>query len=231
LTLHQEARSALAGASSEITGELILAASSVPGEHLLPRLLAEFRACFPGIRVKATVQDSQAVLELLEQGRAHLGLVGRKSDIPHLNFRSIGCDELVLVVAPGTKWTRGRSLNLAQLERIPLILREIGSGSRWCLEQALAREGLRLADLAVVLELGSNEAIKEAVTQGLGGAVLSSRVVKKEIKARRLKALAVTGLCLERKIYLAWDQRRVLPSAAQHFLRFLEEAADVPLKT
>jgi DNA-binding transcriptional LysR family regulator len=222
LELHREARAAVTGRKEPVTGELHLAASSVPGEHLLPELLSAFQQRHPHVQVRATVADSQRVLEQVEHGQVHLGLVGRKGDSPHLEHRSFACDEMVLVVPATHPWARRRRIALADLSRQPLVLREQGSGSRWCLEQALARAGKSLADLRVALELGSNEAIKEAVLRGLGLAMLSTQAVEREVHAGRLHAVAVTGLALSREMFVVWDRRRVLPIPARLFLDLLE---------
>jgi DNA-binding transcriptional LysR family regulator len=222
LALHQQARLEVAGQSAPPAGELSLAASSVPGEHLLPPLLSAFRRKHPHIQVRATVTDSQAVLNQVEHGQAHLGLVGGKTDHSHLEFRCFSCDQLVLIVPRGHPLQRRTRLSLAQLSRHALILREPGSGSRWCLEQALAGAGRSLRDLDIVLELGSNEAIKEAVLQGLGLAIVSRLVVEKEVKSGRLHALAVADLPLMREMFAVWDRRRVLPIPARLFLDLLE---------
>jgi DNA-binding transcriptional LysR family regulator len=222
LALHQEARREVAGQQSPPAGELSLAASSVPGEHLLPDLLSRFRERHSGVQVRATVADSQRVLDQVEKGQAHLGLVGGKSDSPHLEFRCFACDRLVLVVPAGHPWTNRRRVSLHQLAGQPLVVREAGSGSRWCLERALAKAGKSLRDLKVALELGSNEAIKEAVRRGLGLAVLSTHAVEDEVRAGRLHALRVTGLPLVRDMFVVWDRRRVLPIPARLFLDLLE---------
>jgi DNA-binding transcriptional LysR family regulator len=129
LALEHEARQEVTGRRTPVAGELSLAASSVPGEHLLPRLLAAFRRKHPHIQVRATVADSQVVLNEVEHGRAHLGLVGKKGNSPHLEYRCFACDTLVLVVPPGHPWARRRRVSLEQVGREPLILRETGSGS------------------------------------------------------------------------------------------------------
>jgi DNA-binding transcriptional LysR family regulator len=223
-TLHEEARRQLTGRKPPLRGELILAASSIPGEHLLPGLLSAFRRRQPHIRIRATVEDSSAVLAAVEHGRAHLGLVGMKSDNPDLEFRKFACDALVLVVPRRHAWRRRRQVALADLCQQPLVLREAGSGSRWCLEHALTRAGVAASSLRIALELGSNEAIKEAVLRGIGAAVLSKHAVKKELRSGALHALKVNGLCLKRDIYVVWDRRRVLPIAARLFLDALEAA-------
>src|SRR5205823_8213440 len=125
-------------------------------------------------------------------------------------------------VPPGHPWGRRQRVSLDQVGQQPLILREVGSGSRWCLEHGLAQAGKSLRDVRVALELGSNEAIKEAVLQGLGLAVLSTRAVEKEVQAGQLHALKVTGLPLLREMFAVRDRRRVLPIPAQLFLDLLE---------
>ena len=98
-----------------------------------------------------------------------------------------------------------------------MILREPGSGSRACLEAALNRAGSALSECSVVLELGSNEAIKEAVSEGLGLAILSMHAVEKEVASGRFQTKRVTGLMLTRDFYAVWDNRRGLPVPAQLF--------------
>jgi DNA-binding transcriptional LysR family regulator len=222
IQLHQEARQEVAGRQVSITGELSLAASSVPGEHLLAPLLTVFQQRHPHVRVNATVGDSEAVLRRIERGQAHLGLVGMKSDSPYLDYRCFACDTLAVIVPSRHAWIRRKQVSLLQLAEQPLIVREAGSGSRWCLEHALREAGKSLSDLRVVLELGSNESIKEAVLQGLGLAVLSTHAVENEVRAGRLHALTIRGLPLLREMFAVWDRRRVLPIPARLFLDLLE---------
>jgi DNA-binding transcriptional LysR family regulator len=224
LALHREAIQDITGRVAPMTGEVTLAASSVPGEHLLPDVLSAFKEKHPHLQVRATVTDSQQVQQEVETGHVHLGLIGGKKDSPHLEFRCFAKDELVLIVSPKHPWASRKKVSLAQLLEQPVILREAGSGSRWCLEQALAKAGKSLYDLQVTLELGSNETIKEAVLRGMGAAILSQRVVQKEVDAGKLHVLQITGLDLAREMYVTWDRRRVLPIPAKLFLDLLGSA-------
>src|SRR5207249_1671831 len=105
LALHQEARQEVTGKKTPVAGSLSLAASSVPGEHLLPGILSGFRKKCPHIQVRVSVADSATVLDRVEHGQAQLGLVGRKDDNPHLEFRSFACDKMVLVVPRKHAWS------------------------------------------------------------------------------------------------------------------------------
>jgi DNA-binding transcriptional LysR family regulator len=231
LDLHRQARREISGREAPVGGELLLAASSVPGEHLLPTLLGRFGRQHPHIRVRATVGDSMGVMAQVERGEVSLGLVGRKTDNPHLQFRYLASDRMVLVVPQGHALGGRKKVSMKQLARHPLILREVGSGLRHCFEKSLDKAGLSLADLRVALELGSNEAIKEAVLRGVGVAILSTCAVQKELRAEQLHALGLSGLHCDRDMYVVQDLRRVLPLPARLFLLFLEThpiAAETP---
>jgi DNA-binding transcriptional LysR family regulator len=225
LDLHRQARAEVTGQQQPVGGELNLAASSVPGEYLLPQLLQAFRERYPHIELRASVTDTRAVLRDVEHGTVHVGLVGGKDDNPHLEYRTLATDEMVLVVPAGHQWSRKKRVTLTEFCDQPLILREAGSGSRWCLEQALSRAGLTLRNLRVALELGSNEGIKEAVLRGLGLAILSLHVVQKQAEAGEFHILRIADLPLEREMFVVWDRRRVLPATAHLFLNLLEARA------
>jgi DNA-binding transcriptional LysR family regulator len=222
LDLHRQARQEISGHDPPVSGELALAASSIPGEHLLPALLSLFGQRHPRIRVRATVSDSKGVMAEVERGEASLGLVGRKTENPHLEFRYLASDRMVLVVPRGHMLATRKKVSVKQLPRYPLILREVGSGLRHCFEKSLDQAGLSISDLRVALELGSNEAIKEAVLQGAGIAILSTYAVQKELRAGHLRGLDVSDLRCDRDMYVVQDRRRVLPLPARLFVLFLE---------
>jgi DNA-binding transcriptional LysR family regulator len=222
LELHREARQQITGLPISVEGRLLLAASTVPGEHLLPALVSGFRQQFPHIHLQATVGDSKAVLEQVERGTVSLGLVGQKNDSPHLEFRFLARDHVVLVVPAHHALSRKRKVTLRQLRSQPLVLREVGSGLRHCVEKSLEKAGTSLAAFNVAVELGSNEAVKEAVLQGVGVAFLSGYVVQKEVRSGLLHVLPVEGLHCDREMFIVWDKRRVLAAPVRRFLHYLE---------
>lgn len=222
LDLHRQARKEVTGQEVPPTGDLFLAASSIPGEHLLPDLVSRFRQKYPHIRVHAEVSDSLRVIRQVERGEASLGLVGRKTDNRHLIFHFLARDQMVLVVPPDHPLSRKRRVSVKQLCSYPLVLRETGSGLRHCFEKSLAKAGLSVTDLNLAAELGSNEAIREAVLRGLGVAVLSGYAVQKELQLGRLVTLKVNGLKCDREMFVVQDDRKVTPMPARLFLHFLD---------
>lgn len=227
LDLHREARQAVTGREAPVEGDLAIAASSVPGDYLLPALLAAFGSRHPRVRVRAAVGDSAGVIGQLERGEVAVGLVGRKPEGPHLEARHLADDRIVLVAPPDHALTRQKAVTLDDLAAHPLVLREAGSGLRHSFEAALARAGRSLSDLRVALELGSNEAIQEAVLHGVGVAILSALAVRKEVAAGHLLALEIEGLSCDREMFVVTDRRRVLSLQARLFVS-LVEANPVP---
>jgi len=220
--LHREARTEITGHEPPLTGELEIAASSVPGEHLLPILLSAFGRKYPFLRVRAAISDSLVVIGQVERGEVTIGLVGRKVEKPHLEFRHLASDRMVLVAPPGHPLIRKKTVTVDQLAAHPVVVREAGSGLRHCFEKALERVGRSLSEMRVTLELGSNEAIKEAVQRGVGVAVLSVYAVHKELEAGRLLAVSVKDIHCDRDMYVVQDSRRVLPYPARLFMTYLE---------
>ncbi len=124
---------------------------------------------------------------------------------------------MVVIAPPEHAWAKRQRVTLERLAAEPLILREPGSGSRRCLEQALSQAGKTLSEFRVALELGSNEAIKEAVRRGLGVSVVSHQAAEKELQSDELHAVRIADLPLRRELYLVRDTRRALPAAAVAF--------------
>ena len=225
LALHREALEEMTGQTIPVAGELVLWASSVPGEHLLPAVLSEFHGRYPHVRLRTIISDSMGVIHQIVHGQVSVGLVGTRTNSPDLEFRHFATDRMVLVVPPTHTWAGRKRVSLKQLRTQQLILRECGSGQRSFFERLLERAGTSVTDLHVVSELGSNESIKEAVVRGVGVAVLSVRAVQGGINTGQLRGLNITGLDSERELFVVWDRRRILPAPARSFIHFLESCA------
>jgi DNA-binding transcriptional LysR family regulator len=222
LDLHEEARRSLGGFHPSISGELPIAASSVPAECYLPALLSAFRERFPEVHVRASVGDSRSVMKEVTKGLATLGLVGQKAEESSLVSEPIGTDTLALVLAPGHPLAGRRSIPLAVLAREPLIIREPGSGTRCALRKGLERAGSSLDAMTIALEMGSNAAIKDAVKRGLGASFVSRSTVERELASGELVSVQVRGLVLTRYLYAVYHRRRPLSPAAAAFLHFMK---------
>lgn len=203
---------AVVGAAPQ--GRLRVAASLTVAEYLAPRWLATLANApgAPGPAVELLVRNSREVMDLVLADAADLGFVESATVRRGLRSRTVAPDELVVVVAPGHRWARRRSVDVADLLAGGLVVRETGSGTREILEQALAAAGVQLpADLPA---LGSTAALKTAVQHGGAVAVLSALTVADEIARGTLVRVPVAGLDLTRRLRLVWKDGPGLSSVA-----------------
>lgn len=205
-------------------GRLRVDASTIPGEYLLPSLLAGFKKAHPEVQVSLRVHGSAEVLERIRAGEGDLGVVGNRDEEAGLSYAPLWGDRVLLYAAPGSGLEA--PLSLSGLRRVPLVLREEGSGTRRTVERALAAVGVPAAELVVVGEFGSTTAVKEAVKAGIGAGFLSEAAVAWETRAGALVAVPVEGFPpVERRFHAVWDGQRHMPPAAQSFLEVLTRSA------
>lgn len=197
-----EARAVLARAAAAETmladlaglkrGSLAIAASQTVGNYWLPPLLHRYREAYPGIAVSVDIGNTETVVAKVHEGVADLGFIEGAVDDPALSITPVADDELVLVAQAALAPTGKRALTAADLKSMNWVLRERGSGTRSIFEAALARLGIAIADLNVVLELPSNESVRAAVIDGTGAAVLSKLAVAVALKSGALTALPLS---------------------------------------
>ncbi len=184
-----------------------MAASYTVAEYLLPGWLARLRAELgPGTGVNLVVRNSAQVAALVLRGDAGLGFVEGPDLPPGLDSVTVASDHLVLVVAPGHRWARRRSVDPAELAATALVARESGSGTRIVLDRALAAAAPEVQRPAPALELSATP-IRHAVLAGAGPAVLSTIAVAADIASGRLVRVRIGGgLDLRRELRGVWPE-------------------------
>jgi DNA-binding transcriptional LysR family regulator len=221
LVLRTEARQALDQFLGQITGTLLVGASTIPGEYVLPALIGRFREQHPRVGITLQIADSRGIAQAVLEGQVDLGVVGADPGNRVLETRTLMPDELVLVVPPGHPWGDRREAMLDELRTEPLIVREPGSGSRYALERALETSGRSLADLRVVAEMGSTSAIKQAVKAGVGMSIMSARAVEDECRHGLLGCVKLKDLAVTRQFYVVVHGSRSRSPLCHAFLEFL----------
>jgi len=222
LGLAREAQQALDQFQGRMSGELVIGGSTIPGEYVLPTLIGRFKGKYPDISVSLLIGDSRQVSEWVEQGRVEVALVGARPGSRALESRELMPDELVLVVPAGHPWATRKSVSVDELRREPMVVRERGSGSREAIEHVLEEAGLSLASFRLVGEMGSTQAIKQAVRAGVGIALISRRAVEDECRAGLVACVKVKDLKVARSFHLVTNKDRTRSPLAQAFLDFLE---------
>ena len=217
-SLLREADEAVAATTGLERGRLVVAASTTIGNYLLPPLLRRFGARYPGIRVEVAIGNTAEVAAQVAAEQVPLGLVEAPAGRDDVAAQPFGEDELVLIAAPSEPAARRGRVEVDELRRLPLLLREPGSRTRILIERAV--EGMAL-ELGRATVLGSTEAIKEAVLAGLGLAWVPRETVAREIAASDLRVVAVPDLTIRRTLWLLTPPDRPPTGAAAAFAREL----------
>ncbi|MBC7265756.1 MAG: LysR family transcriptional regulator [Coriobacteriia bacterium] len=218
----EEARSEIETMSGRVTGHLEIAASTTPGQYVLPLQLGSFLKQYPEVSVSLRVYDTAEVVERVEQGDAHIGMTGAEVAGARVLQERLGRDDLVMVCPPEHPLADKHGIIMEDLVEEPFVMREAGSGTRMVAEEEMRRHGVDPQELDVVLELGTNEAVLSAVEGGLGIGVVSTWVADKALKLGTVTQIDVGGFPLRRPLYLVMP--RTTPTRAAHALAdFLRE--------
>lgn len=185
------ARSVLEDLSGLTMGSLSLAASQTIATHWLPRRLAAFHTAYPGVRLDVTIGNTRQVETAVADGGVDIGLVEGETRHRALLRQAVDVDRLVLVTATGQPAPPRRPDGGLDLEAIPWVIRESGSGTREIFESYARHEGFDPDGLRVFLTLPSNEAVREAVEAGAGATIISEHVVARDLAEGRLTAIPI----------------------------------------
>lgn len=225
LALCEESLQAVQTFTGRIAGSIKVDASTVPGEYLLPRWLADFNRHYPEVQVTLTVSDSATVLDRVERGETSIGITGSVGTNPTLKSTLL-CKDRIILVAGVDGITGGLSgtIDAARLSEIPLIRRESGSGTQCALEKALEDKGIAPDSLRWTATLGSTRAVIEGVLSGLGRAFVSHCTVAREIELGTIVEIPVRDLEIRRGLYAVRHRNRTLSPEASCFEKELLKA-------
>lgn len=178
-------------------GVLRVGASTTVATYLLFPYLARFRQANPYVELRVSSANTRAIARALLERRLDIALVEGPVQHPQIDVVPWRDDELVVIAPPSHRFASKRSIQLRELSDEPLIVREPGSGTRKVAERALAAHDVRPQ---VSLQLGSTEAIKQAVAAGLGLAFVSRFAVEDQVKLGRIAAVRVREAALGRML-------------------------------
>jgi len=209
--------------ANDLHGDMLLGASTIPGEYILPTVLGQFQNYYNKLNVKLEIADSADIARMVADGELEAGVIGVVVNNPALKQELIYQDELVIIAPKGHPLTEKKNVDLEDLVAEPFILREKGSGTRQVIEKKLQEKGISLDRLNIKLELGSTEAVVNAVAAGLGISLVSKFAVEKRVQTGEIALLQVDDLSLERGLYFITRYDRALTPVMELFYRYLKD--------
>ncbi|MGI6711324.1 MAG: selenium metabolism-associated LysR family transcriptional regulator [Bacillota bacterium] len=200
-------------------GRLSLGASTIPGEYLLPKYIGRFKKKYPGIEVSLRIGDTGFVLDLVTDRKIDLGVVGAQIEQKNVDYIPFIQDELVLIASDRREIPR--NISPADLLSLEIVTREVNSGTRMAVKEALIRHHIHEDDINIVMELGSTQAVITAVVADIGVAFVSKWAAQTLIETGSIKKINVEGLDLKRDLYVVVPKNSQVTRARDIFMRYL----------
>lgn len=175
--------------TGEVTGSLLIGASTTIAEYMLPSLLGAFKKQFSDVNIRLQVGNTDAIVAMVENNMIDLGVVEAPVYNKNLEVEVCRLDEMVLIVPTEHPLAHKKKISIEEMKKYRYISREEGSGSRAVIDSYIKEQGLSYSSLSVEMELGSPESVKMAVESNVGIAIVSRTTLNKELRLNTLKAI------------------------------------------
>ena len=222
LALYAEAQENISEITGSIKGSLSIGANTTIGNYVLPSIISAFKRKVPQVHISLMVSNARTIIEKLNAGEIDVALVEGDVSKQRFSVDILLSDELVVIMSPAHPWADRRNVPGMDLIKEPLILREEGSGTRQIILKHLEDHGIKLDHLRIALVLGSTEAIKSAVEEGMGISIISAWAARQAIKHGIIKAMTFKDVKFHRNFSIISPKRNYCTHTAKEFLSFLK---------
>lgn len=205
--------------TGQMSGSLLVGASTTIAEFMLPPILGEFNVRYPQVRARLTVANSEAICNAIAAHTLDIGLVEAHVNQPSLQCDVCGDDELQVICTPNHPLSKRTEVDARSLLGHDFIAREPGSGTREVTDDYLRACGVEPERLKTLMELSSPEALKGVVATGLGFSIASRASFEKERQLGSLIAIPLRPR-LKRTLSLVYQKERFRSKVALTFVEF-----------
>ena len=204
-------------------GDIYIGASTIPATYILPRALSAFSKTNPDIRIYIKTADSEEAMNMVLDNDVEIGCIGKNPLNKKLTAEPLWKDRLVLAVPKTHPWRKKKLIMLTELLNEQFVIREKGSATRDLFESYLKElKSVSLSQFNIRGELGSSEAIKEAVIAGMGVSVISIHAVEREFCQELLFEIPIQGCLMERNFYLIYKHKFDFRPFHKTFISFIK---------
>lgn len=180
------------------SGHISIGASTTIAQYVLPQILAEFTERYPKIEVSLTNGNSRDIEKALMNHDIDLGMVEGKSHTAGLQYEPFLEDELVAIVKSAGNESLPEEITAQELCRLPLVIREQGSGTLEVIETELEQHGIKPQELNIRIRMGSTEAIKAFLRHSRSMGIVSVFSVREELARGIFRVIDITGITFSR---------------------------------
>ena len=227
VNLSNKIRNAFKEELKDDVNEIVISSSSIPGQYLLPGMLANFSKRHPNTEFRVHETDSNGAVTDVAEHRADIGFCGTIIPKTACTFLPFYEDELILIT-PNTPYYRKMQENndLTFLAKADFVMREQGSGTKQEAMKILQKNGLKLEEIKVVARFGNTGAVLLSVKEGVGVAVVSKLAARSEIKNNEILSFPLQEGGYFRKIYMVSNSNYPLSKRAKSFVQMIQNLVE-----
>ncbi|MDX1641662.1 MAG: LysR family transcriptional regulator [Balneolaceae bacterium] len=200
-----------------LTGNLSISAAST-AKYFLPYLLGAFQKKYPKVKIALKVTNRNEVLQHLYNNEFQLAILTQLPDDSSIIATPFLSNPLVMACPPNHSLSNKKDLNMKDLKDEPFIFRESGSGTRMVMERLLDEAGI---EPTIAMELGTNEAVKQAIMAGIGISLISKLSMHSELKTGKINKLNILDFPVETHWHTLYRKDKVISRVLKNFLNFL----------
>ena len=182
----------------QFKGELRIGASTTISQYVMPEILAAFLKAYPQIKVNMLSGNSRDIESALVSNRIDIGMVEGISRQPQMKYSPFMRDELVAIVRNVSPLAGRDEITVDELRTLPIVLRELGSGTLDVIEKYLHQHDCNISDLNISMHFGSTEGIKHFVEHSDSIGIVSVRSVGKDLLAGIFHLVEINGMKMDR---------------------------------
>jgi DNA-binding transcriptional LysR family regulator len=206
-SMEQLAEESIRGFQIETGGQLRILASESFGGYYLPALINQFKALNPAIRVKVDILPTDKIVETTIELKNDIGFISYPVEHDKLIINEVLKEKLILIVSPRHRLATKTDIRPRDLDGQAMIMHEHGSALQMAVEKFLDKDKVQVSNY---LEFSNNEAIKRAVAEGDGIALISEKVAADEVKTGKLTAIPLSGPPITRAFYMIQSREKFI---------------------
>ncbi len=215
---YEKAKEKITKNSGKLCGNIRIGIASVLGKYFLPKLIGYFKQKYRDVEIVMLVGNSGKLIQDLRQYTVDLIIVSEPVSVQHFVVRPFVEDELVVIVNPQHKWAKRGTIELKDLLKENIIIREDGSGTREVFKNFLSSKNISFKSLKAIMTMGGSEALKSAVESGIGYGIVSNMAIRSEIESGLLKPIKIRGEILKRSFLVVYSKKQYNKHLISSFL-------------
>lgn len=203
-------------------GRIVIAASTIPAQYVLPQILSGFLSDNPGEEFDVRNGDSTDVIDKVINGEVQIGFTGTPADSMRCHTLPFYRDQLVVMTPVSDKFQnmKGKPFDISLFNEEPMIIREDGSGTRKESEKYLAAQGVDIGRMHIAATMDNTEAIRRSVAIGLGITVISKLAAEEYETSGKALVFQLPGGCLYRELNIVYSKKMHLRPEVRNFIKY-----------